>query len=157
MQLKLPKSSGRSVELAWHQDGPFLPLDRMSAIQMWVALVPVTTDMGPMVHLSGSHREPLSGMLAYSGEKAKDIYPELWDKYEESEPHAMGMGDAVFHHSQTWHYSFPNETDRIRWAMSSYRFDSRALYTGQPNFNTDNLGLVPEKTFDHPNFPIVYP
>jgi hypothetical protein len=40
--------------------------------------------------------------------------------------------------------------------MSSQRMSADCLYTGQQNFNTDGLGLVPNKPFDHPNFPTVY-
>ena len=50
-----------------------------------------------------------------------------------------------------------NKTDKVRWAMSSYRISGRSRYTGQQNFNTDNLGIVPYETFDHANFPTVYP
>ena len=156
MQIKYPKSSGRSASIPWHQDWPFIPIDRVHAVQLWVALRPVTPDMGCMVHLTGSHREPPLGMLSYAGEDAREKYPYLWEQYEQSEPHPMEAGDAYFHHGLTWHYSFPNETDRIRWAMSNYRISADCLYTGQQNYNTDGLGLVPNKPFDHPNFPIVY-
>jgi ectoine hydroxylase-related dioxygenase (phytanoyl-CoA dioxygenase family) len=156
LQLKYPKSSGRSYEIGWHQDWPYMPIDRIDAVQLWVALRPVTEDMGCMVHLTGSHREPPMGMLGYAGEDARDKFPWLWEKYEQSKPHAMEPGDVMFHHGLTWHYSYPNETDRIRWAMSNQRIAADCLYTGQQNYNSDGLGLVPNKTFDHPNYPIVY-
>jgi ectoine hydroxylase-related dioxygenase (phytanoyl-CoA dioxygenase family) len=129
----------------------------MQAVQMWVALAPVSIEMGPMVHLTGSHREPLSGMLSYSGEDPKELYPELWEKYEVTPEHALATGDAQFHHAMTWHASAVNKTDEVRWGMSSYRIAGNCLYTGQQNYNTDGLGLVPNKPFDHPNFPIAYP
>ena len=69
----------------------------------------------------------------------------------------MARGTAVFHHGLTWHFSGPNRTDKIRWAMSSYRISARSRYTGQANYNTDGLGLKPREVLDHPNFPIVYP
>jgi ectoine hydroxylase-related dioxygenase (phytanoyl-CoA dioxygenase family) len=157
LQAKFPASSGHSKPFEWHQDGPFLPIDRMEAIQMWVALAPVSVEMGPMVHLTGSHKEPLGGMLSYSGESAEELYPELWERYECTPEHALATGDAQFHHANTWHSSKVNTTDQVRWGMSSYRMAGHVLYTGQQNYNTDGLGLEPNKPFDHPNFPLVYP
>jgi ectoine hydroxylase-related dioxygenase (phytanoyl-CoA dioxygenase family) len=157
LQAKFPTSSGRSTPFEWHQDGPFLPIDRMQAVQMWVALAPVSVEMGPMVHLTGSQKEPPSGMLSYSGENPRDLHPDLWERYSETEPHPLNTGDAQFHHPLTWHASAVNTTDQVRWGMSSYRVAANVLYTGQQNYNTDGLGLAPNKTFDHPNFPIVYP
>ena len=157
LQIKYPASSGHSRPLAWHQDFPSIPADRAEAVQFWLALVPITPDMGPMVHLNGSHRCMPGGMLAEMGESAEELYPELFEQYETSKPLTYAAGDAIFHHCLTWHASGENKTDKVRWAMSSYRFSARARYTGQANFNTDGLGLVPRQHFDHPNFPTVYP
>ena len=161
LHVKYPVSSGHSKPLAWHQDFPSMPIDRAEAMQMWLALVPMTPDMGPMVHLTGSHRTMPGGMLADSGmqehEDARELYPDLFESYETSTPATYAAGDAVFHHSLTWHASGVNKTDRMRWAMSSVRFSGRARYTGQANVNTDGLGLTPRAHFDHPNFPTVYP
>lgn len=157
MHVKYPISSGHSSFLPWHQDWPSLPIDRAGAVQMWLPLVDVSPDMGPMTHLSGSNAEQPQGMVGMSGEDAKELYPELWEKYPAHVGEALAKGDAVFHHTLTWHASPENKTDRIRWAMSSIRFDARARYTGQHNHNTNGLGLTPNQLFDHPNFPTVYP
>lgn len=157
LHVKFPQSSGHSRKLEWHQDFPSIPIDRAEAVQFWLALVSITPDMGPMTHLNGSHREPPGGMMGVVGEDATEIYPELFERYTESEPGTYAPGDAVFHNSLTWHASGVNRTDRVRWAMSSYRISARSRYTGQHNFNTDGLGLVPNQHFDHPNFPTVYP
>lgn len=157
MHVKYPQSSGHSRELAWHQDFPSIPADRAESVQLWTALVPISEDMGQMVHLTGSHREMPGGMLGVVGEDARELYPDLFERYEISKPKPLKAGDALFHHTLTWHCSYANETDRVRWAMSSVRMSARCRYTGQHNFNTDGLGLIPNKHFDHPNFPTVYP
>jgi ectoine hydroxylase-related dioxygenase (phytanoyl-CoA dioxygenase family) len=156
LHVKYPESSGHSRILEWHQDYPFLPIDRARAVQLWVALAPITKDMGPMVHLKGSHREPPLGMFSVSKQRPQDEYPELWERYELTEPHDLQPGDAVFHSSLCFHASGLNHTDRVRWGMSSYRIAADCLFTGQPNHNTDGLGLEPMKPLDHPNFPIIY-
>ena len=157
LHVKLPVRSTKGAEVAWHQDFPSMPVDRAEALQLWTALVPITTDMAPMVHLSGSQKSQPGGMVAQLGEDARELYPELFETYEVSEPVNYQAGDALFHHVLTWHSSGSNVTDKVRWAMSSIRMSERCRYTGQQNFNTDNLGLVPNQQFDHPNFPTVYP
>lgn len=157
LHVKYPQSSGSSKALPWHQDYPSIPIDRSEAIQLWIALVPVTPEMGPMTHLNGSHRSMPGGMVGEANEDATLLYPEVFEQYQESEPPTLSQGDAVFHHSLTWHRSGVNKTDRVRWAMSSYRISARSRYTGQANLNTDGLGLIPRQYFDHPNFPTVYP
>lgn len=157
LHVKQPASSGHSAALRWHQDFPSMPLDRAEALQTWIALAPITPDMGPMSHMNGSHREMPNGIHQLAGETAEEAYPELWDKYEVSEPRQYAAGDVLFHHCLTYHSSAANQTDRIRWAMSSLRFSSRTLYTGQSLSHTNGLGMEPLKRFDHPNFPTVYP
>jgi ectoine hydroxylase-related dioxygenase (phytanoyl-CoA dioxygenase family) len=157
LHVKYPESSGHSKPLAWHQDWPHFPIDRVGSVQLWVALAPITKEMGPMVHLKGSFREHSLGMLNYQGLAPDQVHPELWERYEATEPHDMNPGDAVFHHGLCLHASGVNHTDRIRWGMSSYRIAEDCLYTGQPNHNTDGLGLEPFKPLEHPNFPIVWP
>ena len=157
LQVKYPSVSDRARPVNWHQDYPSIPIDRAEAVQFWLALIPITPEMGPMVHLSGSHRSAPGGMVGETGEDARQLYPDLWKKYEVSKPRHYNPGDAVFHSSLTWHASGPNLTNKVRWAMSSYRISARSRYTGQANHNTDGLGLEPRELFDHPNFPTVYP
>jgi ectoine hydroxylase-related dioxygenase (phytanoyl-CoA dioxygenase family) len=154
MQIKLPLGTGDNGPTIPHQDYPYFPIDRADAIQFWLALVPVAPEMGAMVHLSGSHHEPPRGMT--HGEDPLEVYPHLLQTYEVSQPQSLRPGDALTHHSLTFHLAGPNQTQKVRWAMTSYRMDADCLYTGQPNFNTDNLGLEFGKPFDHPNFPVVW-
>lgn len=156
LQVKYPAGSGYSTELPWHQDFPSMPIDRAESAQTWIALAPATADMGTMTHLDGSHREYPRGMHHFSGEDPRAAYPELWEKYRAVAPRDYAAGDAMFHHCLTYHCSGANQTNKLRWAMSSLRMSGRSIYTGQPNANTDGLGLKPNKFFDHPNFPTVY-
>lgn len=154
-QLKLPQGEA-PFPIDWHQDFPNMATDRATAVQMWVALRPLTADMGCMVHLSGSHREPPLGMLSFSKQDATVKYPYLFEKYTATEPHDMAQGDVYFHHPLTWHRSGPNLTNKLRWGMSSLRVAADSLYTGQKAIPTDGYGLEPFKPFDHPNFPTVW-
>lgn len=155
--IKLPEASGMGAVTPWHQDYPNLPCDRAQVVQMWTALAPITADMGPMVHLSGSHREPPGGLFGYDKDDAREVYPELFERYKVSEPRDYNPGDAMFHHCLTWHSAGMNKTNKLRWAITNQRMSASVRYTGQPSGNTDDMGLVPIQRYDHPNFPTVYP
>ena len=157
LQVKQPEVSGHSRGLPWHQDFPNLPIDRAEAVQFWCALVPISVKMGPMIHLKGSHRSMPGGNMFVDQEGAMALYPELFEQFEPTKLEPVAQGEAVFHHALTWHMSGLNRTDKVRWAMSSYRVSARSRYTGGQNHNTDGLGLVWNDHFDHPNFPTVYP
>jgi ectoine hydroxylase-related dioxygenase (phytanoyl-CoA dioxygenase family) len=150
------KAGIMSGETPWHQDFSPVPWDRSSGIQFWLALCEITPDMGSMQHLSGSHREPPLGCQHYTADQSlKTAHPELWEKYELSEAHHLHPGDVLAHNTLTVHYAQANQTDRLRWAYTSYRIDADTLYNGIPNPRFTEFGLEQWKPFDHPQFPIV--
>jgi ectoine hydroxylase-related dioxygenase (phytanoyl-CoA dioxygenase family) len=153
LHCKLPEASGFGKVYTWHQDYPHISIDRAEAIQMWLALRDVVPEMGPMIHLTGSHETPPMGGLMRD---APERYPWLFEKYESTEPHALAQGDVMFHHPLCWHSSGPNVTNGLRWGMTSNRISADCLYTGLKMANTDGLELPIWKPFDHPNFPTVY-
>lgn len=159
LHVKQPIASGKTADLLWHQDYPSLSIDRAEAIQTWIALAPLTPEMGTMRHLSGSHHEWPHGLHQQAGETIEQAYPELFKKYPMCEARSYNSGDAVLHHCLTYHGSKGNETNRIRWGMSCYRITSRCIYTGQALSHTNDQGLELFKPLppDHPRFPIVYP
>jgi len=153
-----------SGETPWHQDYPATPLDRANDLQIWVAAVEITPEMGCLQYLSGSHRLPpmgkatsylnAEGKMAPKG--AVEVYPWLMEKFEVSPAFHLQPGDALAHHSLTMHYSQENQsTTRDRWAWGSRRMDARICYNGAPNHRTDGRGLQLDRPFDHPAFPIV--
>lgn len=139
----------------WHQDYPSLPYDRAIGAQLWFACVEITPDMGPLQHLSGSHREPPLGRGEGGPNGMVDVYPWLLEKYASSPQFHLQPGDALAHHALTFHSAQPNRTDTDRIAWASHRFDARARYTGLVNDRSDGRGLTVGEPFDHPFFPIV--
>lgn len=140
---------------AWHQDYPSLPMDRAIGCQIWIAVVEITPDMGPLQYLSGSHREPPLGRGSFTARGMVDVHPWLLDKYSISPQHHLQPGDVMAHHSLTFHSAQPNTTDRDRIALASHRFDANARYTGLVNDRSDGRGLVVGEPFDNPFFPVV--
>jgi ectoine hydroxylase-related dioxygenase (phytanoyl-CoA dioxygenase family) len=156
--VQLPATSGLRSGTEWHQDFPAMPVDRAGAIQFWKALVPIDPEMGSMQHLSGSHREPPIGCPQFNGDQsAQDLVPELWERYELAPPHHFEPGDVLAHDIMTMHYAQPNQTNKLRWVLTSYRMPADTLYTGIPNHITADYvdELKVWQPFDHPNFPIV--
>ncbi len=145
-------------ETPWHQDFTSVPWDRAGGVQFWIALSEITPEMGSMQHLTGSHREPpLGGYHRGTGATLAAAHPELWEKYELSEPHHFKPGDVLAHHPLTVHYAQANRSDRLRWVYTSYRIPADTLYTGIPFERFDDFGITfqPWQPFEHPKFPIV--
>jgi ectoine hydroxylase-related dioxygenase (phytanoyl-CoA dioxygenase family) len=100
-----------------HQDQYYWPLDTEFALGMWMPLVDVSLDMGPILFASGSQVEGFVGQLAISDE-SEDILGDLVE--EKGYPiwqQAMTAGDATFHLGWTIHGASANDSDRMREAM----------------------------------------
>ena len=103
----------------WHQDQFYWPLATEHTITLWMPLVPVSEEMGPMTFASGSHR--LGSLGEYTiGDASQAAFEAL--VRERSLPcHSDGAfapGDASFHAGWTLHCAPGNATDRMREAMT---------------------------------------
>ena len=101
----------------WHQDQYYWPLDTDLAVGMWMPLVDVSMDMGPICFAGGSHADGFLGQL-----KISDDSQEVFDNYvreknlpQQQQP--MRAGDATFHNAWTLHSAGPNTTSILREAM----------------------------------------
>ena len=150
------QSSQGSGSTGWHQDRPYFPFDRESMIMLWVALAPVTPNMGSLRFIERGHR--LGELGRFSHVETEDMvqhFPGLAEHCGISPPLELGPGDATVHDGLTPHSAGPNLTDRIRWGLSMTYFPADALYTGASHRSFDGLGLVVNEPFEHPNFPIM--
>lgn len=155
----------------WHQDLPHFPMDRRGLLTIWVAIEDVTKDMGPMHYIPGSHR--LGPLGRGSSSDARESYEEHLktqrgadgpeDYLFEGAQSELGSiksftlraGEAVVHDGLTLHASFENCTERVRKGWACVYFPADTQYTGMPRMESDNLGLIPFKEFDHPRFAVV--
>jgi hypothetical protein len=139
----------------FHQDFPWMPMDRSAMLTVWLALADVPADMGSLRFYSGSH---LFGTLGRSfvrdGDDAVGQQPWLRD-LELSPPLDLWTGDATVHSSLTIHGAPANRRDTRRLSFTATYFDAAALYTGAPYGQTDGLGLAVNQPFEHPRFPLV--
>ena len=110
-----PPGAGRTP---WHQDRYYWPLDTDLTVTMWLPLVDVTEEMGPMIFATGSHRAGSLGDLSISDNtdlKLETIIAErLWPVW--SEP--VKMGDATFHLGGTLHSAGANRSKRTREVLT---------------------------------------
>lgn len=107
----------------WHQDQFYWPLETPHTLTLWMPLVPVDGDMGPMQFASGSHTlGPLGdhaigddSEAAFAEAVARHGLPIVCDG-------DMAPGDASFHTGWTLHRAGPNRSDRLREAMTIIYF-----------------------------------
>jgi hypothetical protein len=152
--IKEPGDGGHGAT-EFHQDFPWMPMDRSAMLTVWLALVDVPAEMGSLRFCNGSHR---SGTLGRSFTRDGDdqLTQHPWLKeLELSPPLDLKAGDATVHHSLTVHGAGANRVDTPRLSFTVTYFDADALYTGTPYRQTDGLGLQVNRPFDHPRFPVV--
>jgi len=158
---KVPAELGGSgsAETLAHQDHPTLPTDRSGEVTIWLALTPLTPEMGTMRFVSGSHRESDLGRMyrQIDGKSVFDLYPNRLRRYGLSESLSYGPGDATFHAGSTIHLAPQNLTSETRWAYLRQYIAGDTLFTGAP-YLTEELeaGLRVNEPFDTPKFPLVF-
>lgn len=107
----------------WHQDQFYWPLDTEHTVTLWMPLVPVTIEMGPMTFASGSQRLgklsdlPISDASEAAFQAAVDAHG-----LHSTEPESFAAGDASFHAGWTLHRAPPNRTERMREVMTVIYF-----------------------------------
>jgi ectoine hydroxylase-related dioxygenase (phytanoyl-CoA dioxygenase family) len=102
----------------WHQDHAYWqPELDYCALGVWLPMHDVSTEMGAMQFIPGSHK---LGLLPHRHDDAPDKNVlTVVDPVDEGRAVACPLpaGGATFHHSRTLHYTAPNVTDRPRLAF----------------------------------------
>ncbi|MBW8485438.1 phytanoyl-CoA dioxygenase family protein [Actinomadura parmotrematis] len=153
--IKEPAGADGHGATVFHQDFPWMPMDRSAMLTLWLALDDIPADMGSLRFYERSHLYgPLGRSFVRADDDALSQHPWLAD-LEMSPPHDMRAGDATVHHSLVIHGAPANRRDRPRLSFTATYFDAAALYTGAPYGQTDGLGLAVNRPFEHPTFPLV--
>ncbi|SEG85710.1 Phytanoyl-CoA dioxygenase (PhyH) [Nonomuraea solani] len=153
----LVKEAGEHGATEFHQDFPWMPMDRSAMLTVWLALADVPADMGSLRFYDGSHRHGLLGRsFTKPGDDQLSQHPWL-KELELSPPLDLRAGDATVHHALTVHGAPANRRDSPRLSFTVTYFDADALYTGLPYKQTDGLGLEVNRPFEHERFPCLRP
>jgi ectoine hydroxylase-related dioxygenase (phytanoyl-CoA dioxygenase family) len=102
----------------WHQDHAYWqPELDYYALGVWLPMHDVTTEMGAMQFIPGSHKRGL--LRHHHGDQPQHNVLEVDEPFDVSKAVAcpLKMGGATFHHSETLHYTAPNTTDTPRLAF----------------------------------------
>jgi ectoine hydroxylase-related dioxygenase (phytanoyl-CoA dioxygenase family) len=151
----LVKEAGEHGSTVFHQDFPWMPMDRSAMLTFWLALAEVPADMGSLRFYSGSHQYGTLGRsFVRDGDDALSTHPWL-TSLSLSPPLDLAAGDATVHSSLVIHGAPANQRDMPRLSFTATYFDADTLYTGAAYGQTDGLGLAVNRPFDHPAFPLV--
>ena len=137
-----PPGAGRTP---WHRDRYYWPLDTDRTVTMWLPLIDVEEDMGPMIFASGSHQARDLGDLMISDgtdrRLTKVIAERRWPLW--SEP--VRAGDATFHAGGTLHSAGANRSNRTREILTVIYFASgtRVAQPANDNQQVDLEVFVP--------------
>lgn len=104
------------TDTPWHQDGYFMPLDTDKIITMWLPLVAVTPDMGPMSFVNGSHRGArYLGTSTPQPAKMREFAESMIERgYQIVSYGNFAAGDVSFHSGWTLHSAPTNHSDLTR-------------------------------------------
>ena len=101
----------------WHQDQYFWPLESSQVTSLWMPLIDMDLDMGPIRFASGSHNDGYLGHYGISDESQSVFDTVIQEKGFPVWQQAMKAGDATCHNGWLIHGASPNQTNTMREAM----------------------------------------
>jgi hypothetical protein len=129
----------------WHQDRYYWPLDTDLTVTMWLALVDVDEDMGPMRFASGSHQTSGLGELAISEPTDRKLKALIAERGWPIASAPLLAGDATFHAGGTLHCAGANCSGRVREVLTVIYYAAGTLATepANPNQRADLDAFLP--------------
>ena len=117
---KLPNE--KLTTLPWHQDSAYMPdTENDTHLTVWLSLVDVKLENGPLQFLPGSHTAGLQTYHRIEGETF--AVPVLSPTSSDTNIHTLEMkkGDLLVFNNLVFHRSLLNRSDIIRWSVD-FRF-----------------------------------
>jgi ectoine hydroxylase-related dioxygenase (phytanoyl-CoA dioxygenase family) len=152
------KMPGDSKATPWHQDLPYWPMNQTGALSLWLPLDDVDENNGCMMFVPGSHKYGKLTAIDLVNPQNLHDYVE-GSEMEKKRPVVVRMkaGSATFHDGLTFHYAYPNHTDRPRRVLAIIYFPDGITYNGQAHIIADyaSPALETGKSIQGPLFPII--
>jgi len=101
----------------WHQDQYYWPLETNNTLGMWMPLVDVSLQMGPVHYATHSHRAGCIANLAISTDSENSFEKTIREKGYPIWKSEINAGDALFHTGWTVHGAGSNRSNQVREAM----------------------------------------
>ena len=117
---KLPNE--KLTTLPWHQDSAYMPgTENDTHLTVWLPLVDVKLENGPLQFLPGSHKSGLQTYHRVPGEAF--AVPVLSPTSSDTDIDTLEMkkGDLLVFNNLVFHRSLVNHSDSIRWSVD-FRF-----------------------------------
>ena len=117
---KLPNE--KLTTLPWHQDSAYMPkTENDTHLTVWLPLVDVKVENGPLQFLPGSHKSGLQTYHRVPGEAfAVPVLPPI-SSNTDIDTLEMEKGDLLVFNNLVFHRSLVNHSDSIRWS-TDFRF-----------------------------------
>ena len=98
------------VEIPWHQDSPYWPLEPHIACSAWIAIDPSTKGNGCVQVIPGSHFKKIPHITAPTGMNLATMAdPDYYD-VKEAIDLEMKPGEIIFFNNYILHHSFSNHS-----------------------------------------------
>lgn len=151
-----PTQSEGTKATVWHQDLPYVPVDRRGFMTIWMPMADVTEQAGALKFVSGSHRLGPIGRVDFTGPEPslEEIVPkEDLSLLQAPTTVPLLAGDATVHDGLTLHGAGPNQSSEPRRVWACVFIPADTLWTGAPfsNKNLDSYTLTPFKPFNEPD------
>lgn len=146
----------------WHQDQVYWPLDTAATITMWMPLVDVSSEVGSMTFVSGSHLLGDTGAGRISDDSHEAISRLISTEGLALETHgALEAGDATFHAGWTLHSAGENPTGVMREVVTVIYFADGARVSQPTDQQRVDLalwlkGLAPGDLAAGERLPLLY-
>lgn len=143
---KKPKKADNPGVVGWHTDRAYWPTcSSHRMITAWIPLVECTIEMGPVVHVDGSHHwrneEALKSFYSFNQQDLGGLEKYLSEEKGNYQKSAMVMkpGQVSFHSCHTIHCSYPNLSDRDRLVLAVHYQDGENQYQEAYHKNGDPI------------------
>ncbi len=107
----------------WHADQYYWPLATEKCVTAWVPLQETPVEMGPLAFAAKSQHFSEGRDMAISDESEQKLKAALRESDYEHVEESFDPGEVSFHYGWTFHHAGPNNTDKIRKAMTVIYMD----------------------------------